>query len=147
MQRLLGVDINPGDTSRQEAIQIYGAMPFGEGLKTWIQQAPAFNLDKVVTPLRVEVHDLYSVLTNWEIYAGLRLQNKPVDMIQLPKAVHIVAKPIERMASEQGDVDWFDFWLNDREESDPTKTEQYSRWRTFRKHHGAMAVCSVDCAR
>lgn len=142
MQRLLGVDGNPGNTSTREAIQIYGALPFGDGLKAWIEKAPAFNLDKIVTPLRIEVHDLFSVLMNWEIYAGLRLQGKPVDLIQLPSAVHIVAKPLERLASEQGSVEWFDFWLNNHEEIDPIKAEQYSRWHTFRELQGKAGVPS-----
>jgi hypothetical protein len=29
-------------------------------------------------------------------------------------------------------VDWFDFWLNSHEDPDPSKAEQYSRWRKLR---------------
>jgi hypothetical protein len=36
------------------------------------------------------------------------------------------------MASQQGDVDWFDFWLNGHEDPDPTKADQYIRWRELR---------------
>ncbi|HWY54131.1 MAG TPA: prolyl oligopeptidase family serine peptidase [Terriglobales bacterium] len=134
MQRLLGVDL-AGDWPKKDGIAIYGSQPFGEGLKTWMQMAPAFNLDKVVAPVRIEVHDLSTVLMNWEVYAGLRLQNKPVDLIQLPDAAHVVTKPRDRLASEQGDVDWFDFWLNAHEDRDPAKAEQYERWRSFREQH------------
>ena len=56
-----------------------------------------------------------------------------MDLIQLPNAAHIIAKPLERLASEQGDVDWFDFWLNGDEDPDPTKAGQYARWRELRK--------------
>jgi hypothetical protein len=128
MQRLLGVDIDPLDSLTEEGIAIYGGQPFGDALGRWVQEAPAFNLNKVRTPVRVEVHNVPSLLNNWELYAGLRLQGKPVDLIQLPDATHVVAKPLERFASEQGDVDWFDFWLNSHEDSDPAKGEQYQRW-------------------
>jgi len=37
------------------------------------------------------------------------------------------------MASQGGSVDWFRFWLQDYEDPDPTKTEQYARWRELRK--------------
>jgi hypothetical protein len=37
------------------------------------------------------------------------------------------------LASEQGDVDWFDFWLRGHEDPDPAKAEQYARWREMRK--------------
>jgi acetyl esterase/lipase len=133
MQRLISVDDSASDSRKQEGIRIYGSQPFGGGLKTWIERAPAFNLDKVLAPLRIEVHDLNSLVGDWEVYAGLRLQGKPVDMIQLPDAVHVVVKPLERLASEQGDVDWFDFWLTGREDPDPAKANQYARWRLLRE--------------
>jgi hypothetical protein len=37
------------------------------------------------------------------------------------------------MISQQGDVDWFCFWLKGEEDPDPGKTEQYKRWRELRK--------------
>jgi hypothetical protein len=35
------------------------------------------------------------------------------------------------MASQQGDVDWFSFWLKGEEDSDPTKKEQYKNWENL----------------
>ena len=137
MQRLIGVDNDPSDALKQEGIAIYGSQPFGAGLKKWLEAAPAFNLDKVLAPVRIEVHDLASLVSDWELYASLRLQGKPVDMIQLPDACHEVAKPLERLASEQGDVDWFRFWLKGEEDPDPVKVSQYARWRELRKLQGA----------
>jgi len=130
MQQLLTVDL---DEYKKEGIAIYGSQPFGDGLKAWIEKAPAFNLDKIVAPVRIEVHDLDSLLGGWEAYAGLRLQDKPVDLIQLPEAAHEVTKPLDRLASEQEDVDWFDFWLNGYEDPDPTKADEYRRWHMFRR--------------
>jgi hypothetical protein len=37
------------------------------------------------------------------------------------------------MISQDGNVDWFDFWLNSHEDPDPAKAEQYKRWRELRK--------------
>jgi hypothetical protein len=37
------------------------------------------------------------------------------------------------MISQQGNVDWFCFWLKGEEDPDPTKAEQYARWRELRK--------------
>jgi hypothetical protein len=34
-------------------------------------------------------------------------------------------------------VDWFDFWLNGREDPDLKKAEQYERWRKLRELHEA----------
>jgi len=37
------------------------------------------------------------------------------------------------VASQGGSVDWFRFWLQDYEDPDPAKAEQYARWRELRK--------------
>jgi hypothetical protein len=36
------------------------------------------------------------------------------------------------MVSQQGNVDWFTFWLKNEEDPDPAKREQYIRWHQFR---------------
>jgi len=119
--------------SHDEKEQIYGSAPFGEGLKTWIEHAPSFHLDRIQTPLRIEAIGPGSVLQEWEIYASLVKQGKPVDLIYLPDGQHILQKPLERLASQQGNVDWFRFWLKGEEDSDPKKAAQYTRWRELRK--------------
>jgi dipeptidyl aminopeptidase/acylaminoacyl peptidase len=118
--------------SEQEAI--YGTKPFGEGLNPWTRAAPGFNLYKIETPLRIEaVSGPASVLDEWEIYASLHLQGKPVDLILFPDGEHVLAKPLERLASQEGNVDWFRFWLKGEEDADPVKADQYIRWRRLRK--------------
>ena len=42
-------------------------------------------------------------------------------------------KPLERLASQEMNVDWYDFWLNGHEDPDPAKAEQYARWRHLRE--------------
>jgi hypothetical protein len=37
------------------------------------------------------------------------------------------------MTSQQGDVDWFCFWLKGEEDPDPAKAELYARWRDLRR--------------
>ena len=43
------------------------------------------------------------------------------------------------MISQQGNVDWFCFWLEDEEDPDPIKAEQYKRWRELRGLQGRTA--------
>ncbi len=116
-----------------EAKQIIGAEPFGEGLQKWLKESPGFNLDKINTPLLVVGEGPGSVLDMWEPYAGLRYLHKPVDLIMLNTDEHVLTNPAVRMASQGGSVDWFRFWLQDYEDPDPTKAEQYKRWRELRK--------------
>jgi hypothetical protein len=46
---------------------------------------------------------------------------------------HVLTNPAVRMASQGGSVDWFRFWLQNYEDPDPAKAEQYARWRGLRK--------------
>jgi dipeptidyl aminopeptidase/acylaminoacyl peptidase len=121
-----------------EGDAIYGAKPFGEGLRSWVDHAPGFHLDRVQTPLRIEAIGPISVLTEWEIYTSLYQQKKPVDLIYISSGQHILQKPLDRMASQQGNVDWFRFWLQGEEDTDPTKKSQYVRWRQLR------ALCTAQ---
>ena len=112
-----------------EGEAIYGAKPFGEGLRqNWVQRAPGFHLDAIRTPLLIEAIAPHSILEEWEIYASLVAQGKPVDLIYFPDGQHILQKPLERMASQQGNVDWFRFWLQGYENPAAEKVEQYRRW-------------------
>ena len=74
-----------------------------------------------------------------EVITGLSRLNKPVELLYIPGGVHVLEKPWDRIASQQGDVDWFCFWLNGEEDPDPAKAEQYARWPT----HGANFVCGA----
>lgn len=111
---------------------MYGAKPFGSGLKLWLDRAPGFNLDKIQSPVRIETYGFPSVLTQWETYASLRSQHKPVNFVYFPYADHLLQKPLERLASQQGNVDWFRYWLKGEEDPDAQKRDQYLLWERLR---------------
>ncbi len=112
---------------------INGGLPFGKGLQSWMERSPGFNMDRVQTPLRITALNSMSALGEWEWFAGLTSLSKPVEMVMLPDGQHALEKPWERMVSQQGNVDWFCFWLKGEEDPDPTKAEQFARWRELRK--------------
>jgi len=112
---------------------INGAPPFGNGLHTWLKRSPPFLMNKIETPIRIQTLNPYSLLSDWHWYLGLSRLGKPVEMIYIPDGTHILEKPWERMTSQQGNVDWFCFWLKGEEDPDPAKAEQYKRWRELRK--------------
>jgi len=118
---------------RGEGDAIIGTPPFGEGLQQWLKRSPGFNLDKVNSPLMVVGQGPDVLLTMWAAYAGLRQLNKPVDLIMLNSDEHVLTNPAVRMASQGGSVDWFRFWLQGYEDPNPTKAEQYKRWRELKK--------------
>jgi WD40 repeat protein len=105
-----------------------GALPFGKGLERWLKVAPNFQLDKIRTPLRIEAIRPASLLSEWELYSSLIQQKKPVDLIYIPDGQHILQKPSDRMESQQGNVDWFLFWLMGQENPSTKDKTQYQRW-------------------
>ena len=116
--------------------RMIGVDPWGAAnAKTWVERDPSFNLDRVKTPLRIEVYQ-YG-LGWWDVYAMLRRHRRPVEYLSFPDAVHVPVKPWERQTSQEGTVDWYDFWLNRHEDPDPAKAEQYRRWRELRRQHEA----------
>jgi len=125
------LNTNYGNSADNERIN--GGPPFGEGLRSWLNVSPDFNLDKIETPVRIEAYRPGSLFFCWEWFTGLSRLGKPVELIYMPDADHGLVKPWNRLVSQQGNVDWFDFWLNGHEDPDPAKREQYQRWRELRK--------------
>ncbi len=50
----------------------------------------------------------------------------------LPYATHIVTMPADVYASQQGDVDWFRFWLHGYERAMPQDPDQHVHWKHLR---------------
>jgi len=116
----------------EEFEKINQAKPIGEGLQKWFAHAPDFHLDRVKTPLRIEALGPRSILLEWEIYSSLQQQGKPVDLIYIPNGQHVLQKPLERLASQQGNVDWFRFWLVGSHGKDLRERDHYRRWEYLR---------------
>jgi hypothetical protein len=73
------------------------------------------------------------------LYAPLRDQGKPVELQYMRSGQHNLTKPLQKLAHQEMIVDWFDFSLNDHEEPDAAKAEQYVRWRKLRDLRDAQA--------
>jgi dipeptidyl aminopeptidase/acylaminoacyl peptidase len=115
-----------------DSVAVNGGLPSGSALAVWLKNSPGFNLDKVTAPIRVEEYAYGSVLGGWEWFSGLSFREKPVDLVWIPFGTHLLVKPWERLVSQQGNVDWFDYWLQGRSDPDPAKREQYRRWDAMR---------------
>ena len=114
----------------------YGAAPFGTGLGAWLNNAPSFQLARVRTPLLIWQRRTVNGLWDW--YTGLRRLGRPVEHWVMPDGEHDLVKINHRMRVNTHLVDWFDFWLNSHEDPNPTKQEQYTRWRQLRGQQEAV---------
>jgi len=123
-------------TSAGDLSLVNGGPPSAATMSAWMKNSPAFNLDKVRTPVRIEAYGPSGVVSLWEWFAGLSRLEKPVDFVYLPKGTHLLVKPRERLVSQQGNVDWFSFWLKDLQDLNPAKAAQYQRWQRLQHPSG-----------
>lgn len=100
----------------------------------WAPGSLIQNAASIDTPLLMQLADR-EYLTAIDVYAALREQGKPVDMYVFPDEYHNKWQPAHRLAIYDRNLDWFDYWLNDRIDPDPRKADQYALWRSLRKQH------------
>ena len=130
--------------------------PYGASLASWMQNDPSLHTECIRAALRVETYGP-EVHNNWDIYALLRRQYKPAELIFFPQGAHALARPQDRMLSLQGNVDWYRFWLKGEKRSDllipgetaATLSEQYRRWdqmAELKQAADAKPACAHDAS-
>jgi dipeptidyl aminopeptidase/acylaminoacyl peptidase len=107
-------------------------LPEGNTAAKWRELSPALNAARVNAPLLVQAADS-EYLYGLQFYTALREHRKPVELIIYADEGHIKNQPKHRYEIYQRNLDWFNFWLQDKEDPDPAKAEQYKRWRELRK--------------
>ncbi len=111
---------------------VNGGRPSRQNLSSWFASTPGFNTERVETPLRIETYGGSTYLFALEWYRRLAEQKKPVEQIFLPGGTHMLVKPWERLTSQEGNVDWYVFWLKGEEDGDAGKRPEFERWRRLR---------------
>ncbi|HEY0701226.1 MAG TPA: hypothetical protein VGD60_00520 [Candidatus Acidoferrales bacterium] len=127
----------------------YGGPPYGATLRNWLDYSISFNIDKIHTPLLIEEmgkgispilnsqEPPIDLITSYEVFAGLNRLNRPVELYYYPNEGHTPEHPQARLATMQRNVDWYRFWLEGYERSNPADTDQYKRWEQLRELHNA----------
>jgi dipeptidyl aminopeptidase/acylaminoacyl peptidase len=124
----------------QDAEGLVGGKPLGSGMTAWLKNAPDFNTEAITTPLRIVSEKGYGMLAMWEPYARLKLGGQPTELVVLNTESHLIAQPTIRRVSQQGTLDWFRFWLQDFEDPDPSKIDQYVRWKKMRVRSSPLSA-------
>ncbi len=119
---------------RKESTKMGRGLPEGPDGAWWRKVSPALNVDRIHTPILMNVADrelIYSMQTIWT----LKEYGKPLEVYVYPDEWHVKGWPAHRYAIYQRNLDWLNFWLKSEEDSDPAKAEQYARWRVLRRQH------------
>jgi hypothetical protein len=122
--------------------------PFGGDLEVWLNESPAFNVERIQTPLQLEVttggEGNSTLLWGWEMFSRLRYLRKPVEYYVVPDIKHgghLLQNPRQLLALQNRALDWWLFWLASYEDPSIEKTPQYQDWRALR------ALNMVDMSR
>jgi dipeptidyl aminopeptidase/acylaminoacyl peptidase len=127
---------------------LYGGPPYGATLRDWLDYSISFNVDRIHTPLLMEVMGYglkddnpqtlpANLAAAGEIVEGLRKLNRPVELYYYPDEQHQPDHPQARIASLQRNVDWYRFWLQGYERLDLKDRQQYRHWELMRKERNS----------
>jgi dipeptidyl aminopeptidase/acylaminoacyl peptidase len=109
-----------------------GGWPEGNSRANWQVLSPLLNADHVNAPLLLNVADS-EFLLGLPFVTSLQQLGKPVELFVYPDESHVKNQPKHRYEIYERNVDWLKFWLKGEEDANPTKSDQYARWRGLRQ--------------
>lgn len=123
---------------------MYGGPPYGGTLSNWLDYSTSFHLEKVHAAVLMEEMGYgvtfddkqkppLNLSTKFDWFTGLNRLARPVELYYYPNEGHQPDHPKARLASLQRNLDWYSFWLKDRERDAPQVSEQYKRWERLRQ--------------
>lgn len=113
--------------------RLTGGAPELGTIKDWFARNPIYKISESAAAILLEETGRSAGLGMWETYAMLRRSGRPVEFVLFREGSHLLKKPLERLASQGGNVDWYRFWLQGYEDSVPQKQAQYVRWHALRE--------------
>jgi dipeptidyl aminopeptidase/acylaminoacyl peptidase len=126
--------------SKKAMSKVYGVIgyvdwrqrPEGKGREFWAKIDPADHADELEAPILMNLPagETFPVL---RLIRHLRDAGKPYDAYIFDEETHIKWQPAHLYNIMHRNLDWFRFWLQDYEDVEPAKAEQYQRWRELRQ--------------
>lgn len=96
----------------------------------WKQISPDLNLDRIRAPVLMQFPEQEYVYSLG--YAIPMMLDGRADVYVFPNEPHNKFQPRHKLAVYTRNLDWFRFWLQGREDPDPSKMAQYMHWRAMR---------------
>jgi dipeptidyl aminopeptidase/acylaminoacyl peptidase len=78
---------------------------------------PLYRVARSHAAWRIEANHPASLIAYWELYTSLQRAGRAVEVAFYPQATHVLLMPDERLASQQGTVDWFRRWLQKKSDA------------------------------
>ena len=121
-----------GHNAEENDERVLGGPPSGATLQNWISFSPPFKANNVTGPVLMGFND-HEAFYGMEMRSALERAGVPVEFWVYLGEGHIFTGPEHRLISMERNLDWFNFWLQDKEDPSSTKEAQYVRWGEMRK--------------
>jgi dipeptidyl aminopeptidase/acylaminoacyl peptidase len=109
--------------------------PDSDSFGNWKQLSASLNLRTDLPPLLLQSSDKEEYFGNIETWFSIRRHGLASEWLLYPNEGHVKREPANKWWVYDRNLDWFRFWLQDEEDTDPAKVEQYARWKEMRTHH------------
>lgn len=118
--------------------------PTKDTSKVWNHISPSLNAGKITAPvLFLPPENEY--LFGLQLYTSLRDAGGIADMYIFPGEGHSAGRePIHRYWRYRRALDWFAFWLTQREYASPDTVDQYRGWRELREARNVTGHLSTQ---
>lgn len=96
----------------------------------WRVISPAFQTDRIEVPVLLQMPEqeyLYALS-----FAMPLLRQGRADLYVFPHEPHQKFQPKHKLSANERNLDWFRFWLQGYEDSNPRKKSQYEHWRRMK---------------
>lgn len=127
-----------------KSTQIYGGSAWAKQLldmgypsldkdqsKFWANVSIESNIEKINIPILMQISD-NEYLMALESYGVLKAYNRPSAMYIFPDEDHIKRQPAHRYTIYNRNLQWFDFWFNGQNDTDPVDIRQYEHWKPMK---------------
>jgi len=104
----------------------------------WRRLSPVFNLDKIRAPILMQLAEQEYVFSLE--YAIPLMKDDRAELYVFPDEAHFKFQPRHKAAVYERNLDWFKFWLLDKEDLDPAKREVYVRWHRMKARAAGQRV-------
>lgn len=125
-----------GHNGHENDQKVLGGAPYGSTLKNWLSFSPPMRADSVDGPVLMGFND-HEAVYGLEMRSALANAGVPLEFWVYPGDGHIFTEPEHRYFSMERNLDWFNFWLQDKEDPSRDKRSQYERWHELRKQEAA----------
>jgi len=120
-----------GETFKKTLKNVWGLGAPGETPGQWSRFSPSDNLDRLRFPLLMQLAE-QEYLVAAEYFAPLMNSGAPTEVYVFPHEPHYKMLPRHRLAAYRRNLDWFRFWLLDKDAGAGVREAQFARWRAMR---------------